>query len=355
MGTRRRHVARIALLVLPFLAAFAGGCGGGGEEGAAKVAESVPVETVRVGLESVTPSISYSGTVSAGREALLGAQIQGRVEKLHVDIGDRVEQGDILVEMAGEQLVQAKAQFVVAEKDWERMTILLEKGAVTQQSFDKIDAAYQAAKAGYQMVLESAQIRAPFSGVISQRFLDEGEVFTLMPTAAGSPAILELMQLDPVKITIEASERERPFLRKGLDAVVEVDGYPGREFRGTVSRIAPSFDPMSRTASAVVVISNKDETLRPGMVADVTLSLPAREAILIPRDALMRQEGTGTFFAYVVEDGIAGRRVLELGSAFGPGIEVVSGLADGDDIVTAGRYRLYDGAEVTVREREGGR
>ncbi len=353
MREGRRHAARIAVLVVPFLALLAGGCGR--QEETVEAESRLPVETITVALSGVAPTLRYSGTVSAGREALLGAQIQGRVEKLYVDIGDRVKKGDLLVEMAGEQLTQVAAQYAVVEKDWERMAALLEKGAVTQQAYDQTDAAYQAAKAGYEMVLESAQIRAPFDGVISARYLDEGEVFTLMPTAAGSPAIFELMQLDPAKIEVNASERERPFLRKGLAAVVTVDGHPGREFHGTIKRLAPAFDPMSRTSAALISIANPDEALRPGMVADVRLSLPVRDALILPRDALMRQEGTGLFFAYVVEDGIARRHDLELGAAFGDGVEVVSGLSDGDEVVLAGRHRLHNGAEVYVRGEEDGR
>jgi RND family efflux transporter MFP subunit len=353
MRKGRRYAARTAVLVIPFLAVLAGGCGQ--QEESVEADSRLPVETMTVSLSAVAPTLGYSGTVKAGREALLGAQIQGRVERLHVDIGDRVKEGDLLVEMAGEQLTQVKAQYAVAEKDWERMTALLGKGAVTQQAYDQTDAAYQAAKAAYEMVLESAQIRAPFDGVISARFLDEGEVFTLMPTGAGSPAIFELMQLDPAKIEVNASERERPFLRKGLAAVVTVDGYPGREFHGAIKRIAPAFDPMSRTSTAVVSIPNPDETLRPGMVADVKLSLPERDGLILSRDALMRQEGTGLFFAYVVDDGVARRHDLELGAAFGDGVEVVSGLSEGDEVVLAGRYRLHDGAEVYVRGEEDAR
>ncbi len=280
-------------LVLVFAASvvFSGGCGRG-EESTTDVAESVPVETVRIAPSLVAPSLSYSGSVTAGRKALLGAEIRGRIERIRVEVGDRVARGALLAEMANEQLTQAEAQYLVVEKDWERMATVLEKGAVTQQAFDQVAARYEAAKAAYEMIRRSARITAPFAGVISGRFLDEGEVFTLMPTGVGSPAIFELIQMDPVKIVINVSERERPSVRAGLAASVTVDGFPDNEFRGEVARVDPAFDPVTRTAAAEVVVPNPDEILRPGMFADVELTLEERDVVLVSRDAIVRQEGT---------------------------------------------------------------
>jgi RND family efflux transporter MFP subunit len=330
------------------------GCTNEAEE-AGDATERFPVEVEDVSLSLTRPTLSYSGTIVPWRRASLGAQIAGRIERLHVDIGDRVTRGDLLVEMAGEQLTQAEAQFRTMEKDWERMKLLLEKGAVTQQRFDQTDAAYQAARARYEMVLESTRIRTPFSGVVTQRHLDEGEVFTLMPTAAGAPAIVEVSKIDTVKVGFEVAEQEWPRIRLGLAARVAVDGYPGREFLGTVRRLDPALDASSRTATAEVVVSNRDEALRPGMFADLELELREQDVILISRDAIIRQEGTGIFYVYVVGDGVARRREISVGRGYGDRIEVVDGLTEGEQVVTAGRYRLHEGAEIDVVVRGGER
>jgi membrane fusion protein (multidrug efflux system) len=349
--TRMKRTSFITLALVLAVAAsvvFSGGCGRG-EEGTTDVAQSVPVETMRVAPSLVAPSLSYSGSVTAGRKALLGAEIQGRVERIHVEVGDRVARGALLAEMASEQLIQAEAQYIVVEKDRERMRTLLEKGAVTQQAFDQVAARYEAAKAAYDMIHRSARITAPFAGVISGRYLDEGEVFTLMPTGTGSPAVFELIQMDPVKIVINVAERERPSVSPGLVASVTVDGFPGNVFRGKVERVDPAFDPMTRTSSSEVVVPNPDELLRPGMFADVELTLGERSVLLVSRDAIVRQEGTGVFYVYVVENQTAHRRELELGQSFGQDVEVLRGLTEGDEVVTAGRYRLQDGTAVRVR------
>jgi RND family efflux transporter MFP subunit len=323
---------------------------GCGQEEAVQTAgdERVPVEVVEVARSEVAPALSYSGTVRPWRKALLGAQIQGPVEKFHVDVGDRVARGDLLAELASEQLTQAEAAFVAAEKDWGRMKSLHEKGAVTEQALDHANAGYQAAKATYEMILESARIRAPFAGVISGRFLDEGEVFVLMPTGAGAPAILEISKTDTVKVVIEVAERERPSVRAGLRAAVAVGNHEGRTFEGHVRRIDPDLDRMTRTSTADVVVPNREGALTSGSFADVEVALVPREALLLTRDAIIRQEGTGLFYAYVVEGGVAHRRNLTLGDGFGESVEVLEGLSSGDRVVTAGRYRLHDGALVTV-------
>jgi membrane fusion protein (multidrug efflux system) len=315
-----------------------------------EAATAVPVQVAEVVRESVSPTLSYSGGIEPGRKALLGAQMAGQVDKIHVAVGDRVRAGDLLVEMGGEQLTQVRAQFTAVEKDWQRMKSLLEKGAVTQQTFDQTNAAYEAAKAQYDLVRGSTEIRAPFGGVITAKYLDEGEVFTMMPTGAGAPAIVELAKLDTVKVNVALSERDRPLVRAGDRAVVTVVSDGGRGFNGVVKRVDPTLSASTRTATAEIVVPNPTERLRPGMFADVELHLAPRPAIVVSRDALVRQEGTAVFYVYVVEGGVAHRREPRFGDSYGAGVEVVDGLSAGDLVVTAGRYRLHEGSAVQMVE-----
>jgi RND family efflux transporter MFP subunit len=344
MTARTDRVLWAAVLLAVSIPLALAGCGGPSEE--ESETETFPVETVEAAYSTVSPVLTYTGTVLPARKALLGAQIQGPIEKLHVEAGDEVREGDLLVELASEQLTAAEAQYVAAEKDWARMKSLLERGAVTEQAFDQADAAYQAVRATYEMVLESTRIRAPFDGVITDRYLDEGEVFTMMSVGTPSPAILELSNFDEVKVLVEIAAQERPLARVGLSATVEVDAHPGRTFSGSVRRIDPGLDRMSRTSTADVLIANPRGELMPGMFADVELTLSEKEGLLVTRDAMIRQEGTGSFYAYVVENGTAHRRSLTLGDGFGEKVEVLEGLSDGDLVITAGRYKLHDGAPV---------
>jgi membrane fusion protein (multidrug efflux system) len=351
MKRNATHIA-LAIMSVAMMGLGLAGCGGGGE--ATVEAEGrVPVEFALVGREMVSAHVDYSGTVQAGRKALLGAEIQGQVERLHVDVGDRVSQGDLLAELASEQLTQARAQAETAEKDWERARSLFDKGAITEQSYDHATAGFEVARATHEMVLASCQLRAPFDGVITERYLDEGEVYTLMSMATASPAIFELADASEVKVVFEVGERERALISRGLEADVSVDSHPDRTFTGVVTRVDPSLDMTSRTATVEITVPNSRGELMPGTFADVDIVLVARETLVVPRDSLIRQEGTGTFFVYVVNGGTVSRQVVELGVGFGEQVEVVEGLEGGERVVTAGRYRLHAGSEVEPRSAGG--
>ena len=355
MRIRTTAPMRACLLVLVAVVLTLGGCGGGGDEQEAE--ERIhPVSVATVEISRVTPTLEFSGSIAPSREASIGAMMSAQVSRMRVEPGDRVNEGDLMVEMAGEQLTQAEAQFVSAQKDWERMKRLLEAGAVTQQAFDRIDAGYQAAKASYDLVHESTMIRAPFSGVVAATYLEEGEVFVLMPGGgASTPAIVEVIQMDEVKVEISVSERDLPEIRKGLKAELTVAAYPDRVFEGTVRLVEPVISSRTRTAKAEIAIPNPGELLRPGMFAHLALDLAPRDVLLVTHDGVLQQEGTGHYFSMLLENGHSRRTDVVLGSAMGAYHEVLSGLEAGQTVITTGRYRLPDGAKVSVRHGEGGR
>jgi len=356
MRVRGTALVRGGVLVLAVATLTLAGCGrpGGGEQEAEERVRPVSVATVETAL--VAPTLEFSGSIMPAREASVGAMMSAQVSRMYVEPGDRVNEGDLMVEMTGEQLTQAKAQFIATEKDWERMTRLLEAGAVTQQAFDQVDAAYQAAKATYDLVRESTMIRAPFSGVVAATYLEEGEVFVLMPGGgASTPAIVEVVQMDKVKVKIAVSERDLPEVRKGLKAKVQVATYPDREFEGAVTLVEPVVSAMTRTATAEVTIPNAGELLRPGMFANLVLELVPRDVLLVTHDGVLQQEGTGRYFSMLYEDGHARRVDVALGHSAGKFHEVLSGLEAGQTVITTGRYRLADGASVAVQQEEGDR
>jgi membrane fusion protein (multidrug efflux system) len=356
MRIQKTALMRAGVLVLAAATLALSGCGGGGGDEQQAEERVRPVNVATVEMSHVAPSLEFSGTVLPAREASVGAMMSAQVNKLHVEPGDRVREGDLMVEMAGEQLTQAKAQFIAVEKDWERMTRLLEAGAITQQAFDQIDAAYQAAKAGYDLVRESTMIRAPFSGVVAATYLEEGEVFVLMPGGSSStPAIVEVVQMNTVKVEIAVSERDLPEVRKGLKASIEVAAYPDRVFEGTVRLVEPVISSMTRTAKAEITIPNPGEVLRPGMFAHLTLELSPRDVLLVTRDGVLQQEGTGRYYSMLLDDGHAKRVDVTLGHAVGEYHEVLAGLEAGQTVITTGRYRLADGARVAVHQGEGDR
>jgi RND family efflux transporter MFP subunit len=342
----------IRLTVLSLAIAFSG-CGGDTNNDSANFEEiTIPVHTVMVTEEEVSPVLEYSGTVEPWVEAALGSEIPGRIEHLHCDVGDTVQAGFLIAELGSETLIQARANFDAMEKDWTRIKSLLETGTVSQQTYDRTQAAFDAAKATYEKTLASTQLRAPFSGVITQKYLEEGEVFTLFPGAAGSPAIVRLMFLDTVKVVISVSETEYVEISKGQEALLVLDAHPDMVFTGEVSRIAPTLDTRSRTADVEVMFSNQDGRIRPGMFGVVTIVLGPRPVLLVNRDALIKQEGTGIFFTYKIVDELAVRVDVDRRDDYDNRVEIESGLEIGDTVVTTGKMKVKSGTRVKVKSAE---
>ena len=344
---------RIKLLVVLILGITFSGCGGDTNDTSKLENDVIPVHTVMVTEEEVTPVLEYSGTVEPWVEAALGSEIPGRIEHLHCDVGDTVQAGFLIAEMGSETLIQVRANFDVTEKDWNRIKSLREAGTVSQQTYDRTQAAFDAAKATYEKTLASTQLRAPFSGIITQKYLEEGEVFTLFPGATGSPAIVRLMLLDTVKVVISVSETEYAETSKGQQALLVLDAYPDMEFIGEVSLIAPTLDTRSRTADVEVKFSNQDGRIRPGMFGLVKLSLTPRVLLLVNREVLIKQEGTGISFVYRVEDNAAVRQDVIVGGKYGERVHIRTGLQAGDLVITTGKMMVRSGVQVEVKSSEG--
>jgi len=336
-------------LFIIFLLIAISGCGGSSDDNSENTKEAIiPVYAEKVVSEEISPKLDYSGTIEPWNEAALGSEIPGRVKRLYCDIGDKVKAGFLIAEMSGEALIQAQANYEAVNKDWERIKSLYEKGTVTKQVYDQTQAAYDAAKATFDKVSASTQIRAPFSGVITHKYLEEGEIFTLFPGAAGSPAIVRLMQLDTVKVKISVTESEYPQIAINQKATLILDSYSDIEYEGHISRIAPTLNMRTKTADIEITFANQDNKIRPGMFGAVSIYLEPRQLLLIDRDALIRQEGTGIYYVYKIEDNRAVRINIERNNSYGGQVEILSGLHVGNMVITTGKTKVGNGSKVKI-------
>jgi len=156
------------------------------------------------------------------------------------------------------------------------------------------------------------------------------------------------MQLSSVKVVVSISETHLPRVRPGMEVRVRFDTYPDQYFTGRVGIIHPTVDPMTRTFRTEIVIANDNMLIRPGMFARVEMNFGTPARVMIPDVAVSRQPGTNTRFVFVVENGIAHRREVELGRLIGDQFEVISGIESGARVVVAGQARLQDGVQVRV-------
>lgn len=314
--------------------------------------EVIPVETINIKTMRIERTLDFAGTIMAWREANLGAQTPGRVEKIYVKEGDEVREGDLLVQMDDAQLTQSRIQYEIAKQDYERVTPLFEQGSVSQQQFDKIKAAYESAKSAYELMLRNTQLRAPFSGIITAKRINEGEVFLLAPGASGAPSIVSLMQIDFLKVLVNVTETDFPMVRLNQNAKIEVDVYPGQTFTGSISRIDPAINPITRTFTVEIKIPNPKRLLRPGMFARVKIKTDEVEAIFVPRSALIKQLGSNIFYVYIVENNTAIRKDVKLGIELDEWIEVKDGLKHNDQLIIKGIGRVKNGTQVTIAKAD---
>ncbi len=311
--------------------------------------DKVLVELSQIETTTLADDIRTTGQVKAFEEAYIGAPAPSRIEEILVDVGDQVEKDQLLVQMDRAQLYQAKVQLDNLREDLRRMDTLVAVGAATQQQYDQLKTQYDVARSNVENLEENTQIRANIPGLITGRYYSDGEVFSMSPTTPeGRIAIVSLKQIQPVKITIGVSERFFPNVETGQEAVIRSDIYPDREFEGRVHKIHPTINRASGTFNVEVLVENRDLALRPGMYSRVMLNVGEIEGLLVPSLAVRKQVGSDERFVFVVEDGVAHRRTVNLGRTFDDKLEILSGIEEGEMLVTTGQHNLMDQSEVEI-------
>jgi membrane fusion protein (multidrug efflux system) len=160
------------------------------------------------------------------------------------------------------------------------------------------------------------------------------------------------MQINPLKAKINISERYYPYLKKGMKASVRVDIYPNREFRGEVFRVYPTISADTRTFPVELVISNPDETLRPGMFARVGLDLDEVDALIVPAMAVIKDEGTNDRYVFLANTDNKARKIkVKVGERYDDKIEISSDqVKEGDQLIVSGQEKLLDNSLITIVE-----
>ena len=329
---------------------LAAGCGNVGKKDAQQaepVAEEVvpSVTAEKVFVREVPQMSTYTSTVQAYVKNNIAPQSGSRIKKINVEVGDFVKKGQVLAEMDQIQLQQAELQMKNKELEYNRLKKLHEAGGLSQSDLDAIELAYQVSKTTYENLLENSVLLSPISGVVTARNYDVGDMYAM------SAPVFTVEQISPVKLLVAISESDYSKVGKGDSVEITADAIPGKTFYGKITRIYPTIDPATRTFTVEVVVENNYKTLRPGMFARVTIKFGSNESVVIPDVAVVKQQGSGERFVYVVnEDGTVSYVKVVLGRRVGAEYEVLEGLVDGATIVTGGQIRLKDGVKVSVNE-----
>ncbi|MDE5631292.1 MAG: efflux RND transporter periplasmic adaptor subunit, partial [Muribaculaceae bacterium] len=228
------------------------------------------------------------------------------------------------------------------EREYKRAVQLLEIGGGTQQAVDQLKAQLDAARSQYDNLLENTVLTSPITGVVTARNYDPGDM-------TGNLPVLTVGQLSPVvKVLIGISENDMNLVKKGMPVSIALDAFPGETFEGTVNRIYPTVDTSTRTFMAEVRISNPGERIKPGMFARVSFDMGSKHNVVVPDRAVVKQTGSGNKYVYVYSNGRVSYKKVELGQRLGDSYELISGINDGDTVVTAGQTRLADNIPVAI-------
>lgn len=348
-------VLRNLLIVMPALILASSGCSSMGDEtGNTAVAEVGGAEAVRVvelDYSEISRSITSHANLMAFREVHLAPASPGRIDRIHAETGTSVSQGSLLVEMDRTQMQQAQVQLESVEKDYRRLDTLRKVGSVSQQQYDLLRTQYELALSNVDFLNENTRLLAPFSGTVSGKYYENGEMFSGAPnTPAGKAAILSLVQTTQLKAQVNVSEKYYPHIMTGMPVQIGSDVWPGEVFNGTVTRVYPTIDPATRSFTIELAVPNQNEKLRPGMFARARIELEQVEVFAVPALAVLKLQGSNERFVFIEENGRAKRIVVELGDRFDDMVEIISDdIQVSDRLIIAGQARLLDGVAVRVQ------
>jgi RND family efflux transporter MFP subunit len=335
--------------------------------------EALTVRVLPVHRGPASFELTLPGTAQAMRETPIYARSTGFVRRWLVDIGARVRAGQLLAELetpeVDQELAQARASLArarssetLAKATLDRMPSLVRDSAASRQELDEKQAAFDAAAAS--VAAEEANVRrlgelqgfarvtAPFSGVITERNLEQGGLVSAGTSGGSAKPLFVIAQADTVRVFVNVPENAATAVKAGLTATVTVRDRPGREMRGRVSRTSGALDPATRTMVAQVDVPNVGNALLPGMYAEVKLATTrAVPAILIPANALVVRSA-GPQVA-TVHDGTIHFTTLQLGRDLGTELEVISGVSDGEQVVINPSDDVVEGAKVRTVAADG--
>jgi RND family efflux transporter MFP subunit len=265
------------------------------------------------------------------------------IDRILVDVGDRVQAGQLLVTLDPTQYTQQLVQLKNAESDYNRLLPVYEAGGISTQQIEQAKAQLDVLREVVANLKRNIEYRSPLTGVVTARNAEAGDLL------AGQP-ILHVMQIDPLKVIVNISEQYLPFVKQGMPVDLKVDIFPDRTFEGRVSLIYPALDPATRTFRVEVKVPNADRTLRPGMFARTTFDMGHKQGVMVPDVAVQKQVGTAERYLYViVGDSVAERRRVELGRQVGDRVDILSGVAPGERVAVTALSKLYDGAKVELK------
>lgn len=319
------------------------------------VAQGPPVATVSttaVVAGDWVPTLSSVATLRSAQSVDVTAQLDGQVTELYFDSGDEVQRGTVLLQqyVADEkaQLKALQADLRLAEIELQRIEKLVQEKLVPQSDLDAATSRLDRVRAEVEqtdVAIGKKTIRAPFAGRLGIRKVNLGEF------VEPGDSIVRLAALDKLYADFKLPQQALPLLTVDQPVSVSVDAWPGEEFAGEISAIEPAVDSATRNVSLRAEVRNLEGKLRPGMFAEIQVTLPERrQVLLVPQTAISFSPfGNSVYVVEGANEAATARNIyVNVGETRGDLVEIVDGLTAGQQIVTSGQLKLRDGASVNV-------
>lgn len=312
----------------------------------------IAVEAVR---QPVTESLSLVGSMAANEMVEIKSETDGIIQEIPFHEGQRVEKGQLLLRLDETKLAaalnEAESNFKLSQANFDRAKQLAQDKLISQSEYDQAAATFALNQATVELrrrELKDARVYAPFNGTIGARNVSPGQVISR------STVLTWLVDLEKVKVEINVPERFIGQLRVGQDLELKVAAFPGQTFTGKVYFVAPLVEASTRTALVKAEIPNADHTLKPGMFANLDLTLRVREnAVVIPEAALSQvlDDNRASVFVVGTNDTVFIKPV-RIGVRLPGRLEVIEGLDGGEKVVVEGVQKIGPGSKVKLAPPE---
>jgi RND family efflux transporter MFP subunit len=342
----------------------------------------VPVEVARVMHGPLSFSRTFSGTIDPRAQFAVAPKVGGRIQRILVDVSDPVIRGQVVVQMENAEFEQdvieaearlavaeanrdeAVSRFAIARRQLDRAKELSNRGIASDSAYDSAQDQFLTGQSAVKVaganlsreeaLLRAARIRLAYTQVkadwklgdsertVAERFVEEGN------TVAANTPILSIVEIDPVVAVIQITEKDYPLISLGQEAKVQADGFPGKSFIGTVTRISPIFNEASRQAEIELQVDNADHLLKPGMYVRCTLELVhVEDAVSVAETAITRRSNrTGVF--RVIEDSLTVAWIeVKQGFTSGNHVQLLNTDLTGR-VVTMGQQFIEDGSKIRI-------
>lgn len=309
--------------------------------------DTVSVEISRAAINDINVVKTFSANIEGEEQANLYSKIPERITEVKVKVGDYVSKGQLLIGIeksgASSQFYQAQAAFLNAKRDLDRMKSLYDAGAISKQMLDGIQTQYEVSKANFDAAKSTVELTAPLSGVVTAINVNTGDLAT--------PGIVlaTIAQINRMKAIFNVGESDVPGFSVGQKAEIYSEMKPDLVQTGKISQISKSAQVASRTFEMRATFDNtKDKFFKPGMFCKVNVILKTQKgSVTVPNSALVTtNNNTGI---YVVQDGKSIFRDVKTGLNDGKNIEILSGIKEGDVVVTVGQNEIKEGTVVKIQ------